>query len=121
MDIILSQTSNEPLYTQLYSQISSQILNGSLHPGDKLPPIREIANNLKISVIPVKMAWEELDRNGLIKTITGKGTFVAQIDKEMIQSKKNEKALLFAKEICKKAKDQNISKQELIELIEKNF
>lgn len=121
MDIILSQTSNEPLYTQLYSQISSQILNGSLSPGDKLPPIREIANNLKISVIPVKMAWEELDRNGLIKTITGKGTFVAQIDKEMIQSKKNEKALLFAKEICQKAKDQNISKQELIELIEKNF
>ena len=55
MDIVINQTSNEPIYTQIFSQISSQIISGKLKPGEKLPAIRQISNQLRISVIPVKM------------------------------------------------------------------
>lgn len=113
--------SQDPVYTQIYNQISSQILNGSLAPETKLPGIRTIANTLRISVIPVKMAWEELDKNGFIKTVAGSGTFVNSISKENLQSFKKTKAETLVLNTCKQAKESGISAQELIDLINKLY
>ena len=119
MDIVLNQSIEKPIYSQIYSQISSQILNGTLQAGTQLPSIRTIANELRISVIPVKMAWEELDRNGFIQTITGKGTFVAQISFLELQKKANLQIEELAKEVIKKANDIAVSIDDLFECCKK--
>ena len=77
MDIVISPSSDKPIYTQIVEQISAQILKGDLLGGSLLPPIRTIARQLEISVITVKKAWEELERKGLIYAVVGKGSFVA--------------------------------------------
>lgn len=121
MDIVLNQQTTEPIYNQIFNQISSQIMNGTLTPGTKLPGIRQVANDLRISVIPVKMAWEELDKNGFIKTITGSGTFVNELPQSEIQNKMNSKAELLAQKTCKEARESGISSELLIELIKKYY
>lgn len=77
MDIVISGASDKPIYQQLFDQISAQIIKGKLEQGEGLPPIRTIAKELRISVITVKKAWEELERQGFIYTMAGKGCFVA--------------------------------------------
>jgi len=78
MNIAISHTTDKPIYQQLFEQIGAQILKGELESGYCLPPIRQAAQELRISVITVKKAWEELERCGLIHTATGKGCFVAE-------------------------------------------
>jgi len=73
MDIVLSPASGKPIYTQIYEQIAGQILRGEMLPGTKLPPIRAAALNLRVSVIPVKQAWEQLEREGFITAAAGRG------------------------------------------------
>lgn len=121
MNIILSENSSEPIYMQIYSQIKSQVLNGSLQAGTQLPTIRFVASELRISVIPVKRAWEELDRDGFIKTIVGKGTFVASLEQTQIESIKNKNAETLVQNFCKQAKEEGISADELLELIKKFY
>lgn len=77
MQIILSQTSKEPLYAQIVEQLKKQILKGILREGDALPSIRTLAKDLHVSVITTKRAYEELEREGLIFSLVGKGSFVA--------------------------------------------
>lgn len=119
MDIILNSQSEKPIYLQIFSQISTQILNGNLKSGMQLPPIRTIANEMRISVIPVKMAWEELDRHGFIKTITGKGTFVASISSAELQQKASTQIEELAKEVVKKSKEINVSLEDLFDCCKK--
>lgn len=121
MNIVINAQSEEPIYSQIYSQISAQIISGALAPGTKLPGIRQISNELRISVIPVKMAWEELYKNNFIKTITGSGTFVNELHQSEIQNKQNEKAEALVLKICKEAKECGISADQLIELIKQNY
>lgn len=121
MDIVLNQSSEIPIYTQIYNQISGQIINGVLTPGLKLPGIRQVANDLRISVIPVKMAWEQLDKEGFITTITGSGTFVKEIPAHEISSKINDIAQEIANKACIQAKEQGISKEMLIDYINKVY
>lgn len=121
MDIVLNPSSEIPIYSQIYSQISTQIINGTLLPGTKLPGIRQIANDLRISVIPVKMAWEELDKNGFIKTVTGSGTFVSELKGDELESKLNEKAETLVLKTCREAKESGISADTLIALIKQLY
>lgn len=90
MNIAISNTSEKPIYQQLFEQISGQILKGDLASGYSLPPIRQAATELRISIITVKKAWEELERLGLIYTVTGKGCFVADLSPEEKLAKRNE-------------------------------
>ena len=76
MDIILSNTSDEPIYQQIVTQIKAQIMSGSLTAGDPLPSMRNLATQLRISVITTKRAYEELERDGFIENFTGRGCFV---------------------------------------------
>ena len=76
MDIILSNSSGEPIYRQIVTQIKAQITSGALSAGDALPSMRLLAQQLRISVITTKRAYEELEREGFIENFTGRGCFV---------------------------------------------
>ncbi len=93
MDIVISATSDKPIYQQLFDQISSQIIKGRLREGLCLPPIRTVARELRISVITVKKAWEELERAGFIVTMVGKGCFVAPLRQDELAAKRDEMVL----------------------------
>ena len=77
MELIIRNSTNQPIYDQIYCQIKSQILSGALAPGEALPSIRALAKDLKISVITTKRAYDELETHGFIYTMAGKGCFVA--------------------------------------------
>lgn len=85
MDILISNSSGVPLYEQIEEQIKSQILSGELAEGDALPSMRILAKDLKISIITTKRAYEELERDGFIYSVTGKGSFVKGINSDIIK------------------------------------
>ena len=82
INIIISNTSDKPIYQQLFEQISAQIIKGELQSNQGLPPIRTVAKELRISIITVKKAWEELEREGLIYSVVGRGCFVGELSKD---------------------------------------
>ena len=82
MELIIRNNSGQPIYDQISGQIKAQILSGALSPGDALPSIRGLAKDLKISVITTKRAYEELEREGFLTTVPGKGCFVAPQNQE---------------------------------------
>ena len=79
MKLAVTDASSLPLYRQIYDQIAAAIVRGDIAGGDVLPPIRTVASELRISVISVKRAWEELERDGFIITAVGRGTFAAEL------------------------------------------
>ena len=85
MELIIRNNSGQPIYDQISGQIKAQILSGALSPGDALPSIRGLAKDLKISVITTKRAYEELEREGFLTTVPGKGCFVAARDLELVR------------------------------------
>ena len=85
MDIILTNAGGQPIYDQIVSQVKAQILSGKLKEGDALPSLRTLARDLRISVITTKRAYEELEREGFIVSLTGKGSFVAGANTELIR------------------------------------
>jgi GntR family transcriptional regulator len=88
MRIIVSNSSNEPIYEQIASQVKGMIIKGELEEGEALPSIRGLAKDLQISVITTKRAYEELEKEGFIETMQGKGSFVAMQNKELMKEKK---------------------------------
>ena len=85
MDIILSNSSGKPIYEQIADQVKEQILAGALSAGDALPSMRVLAKELRISVITTKRAYEELEREGFLTTVPGKGCFVAPQNPELVR------------------------------------
>ena len=83
MDIILSNSSGKPIYEQIADQVREQILSGALSAGDALPSMRVLAKELRISVITTKRAYEELERDGFLDNVPGKGCFVAPQNREL--------------------------------------
>ena len=83
MDIIISNSSGQPIYEQICRQIKGAVASGKLKPGEPLPSIRNLARDLRISVITTKRAYEELEREGFICTVAGKGSFVAAQNLEL--------------------------------------
>lgn len=85
MDILISNSSGVPLYEQIEEQIKSQIMTGELREGDALPSMRILAKELKISIITTKRAYEDLERDGFIESVTGKGSFVKEINSDIVK------------------------------------
>ena len=85
MDIILSNSSGKPIYEQIADQVRKQILSGALSAGDALPSMRVLAKELRISVITTKRAYEELERDGFLDNVPGKGCFVAPQNRELLR------------------------------------
>lgn len=88
VNIIISNSSDEPIYMQIVEQIKEQIVRGELAMSQPLPSIRNLAKELKISVITTKRAYDELERDGYIVTFAGKGSYVAEMNKEMLRETK---------------------------------
>lgn len=117
MNIIISNSSQEPIYEQIIKQIKNNIIKGGLEEEEALPSIRGLAQELQISVITTKRAYEELEREGFIVTVPGKGSFVSSQNKELIKEKKlkiMEEKLI---EVIEESKDLNISLEDLIEML----
>lgn len=117
MDILISNASQQPLYEQIVEQIKNMVLNGKLNEGDALPSMRLLAKDLRISVITTKRAYEELERDGFIFTVPGRGSFVAGKNLEAIkeeQLKKIENHFIAANQL---ARGCGISLEELIEIL----
>lgn len=85
MEIIVSNSSNKPIYEQICLQVKTLIMNGTLSAGEPLPSMRSLAKDLHISVITVQRAYEDLTRDGFIETVSGKGSFVSSQNQGFIQ------------------------------------
>lgn len=85
MDIIISNSSGKPIYEQITTQIKGMILSGVLKQGEALPSMRLLAKELRISVITTKRAYEDLERDGFIETVVGKGSFVAARNMQLLR------------------------------------
>ncbi|MEG0261092.1 MAG: GntR family transcriptional regulator, partial [Lysinibacillus sp.] len=109
--------SKEPIYGQIYAQLKKLILTGELQEGQSLPSMRQLAKELEISVITTKRAYEELEKNGFIYSIVGKGSFVAEQNMEMMKERKMkviEEKLLVA---IQNGKEMGLSLVELKEML----
>lgn len=117
MDLIISNSSDKPIYEQISSQVKNQIISGLLCEGEALPSMRQLAKELRISVITTKRAYEDLERDGFIETVVGKGSFVAGRNLELLREehlRQAEEALQKAASIAKRG---GITKEELIEIL----
>ena len=88
MQIIISHNSKEPIYEQIYQQIKKDILSGELSAGYPLPSMRVLAKEIDVSIITTTRAYEELEKDGLIYSVVGKGSFVSEQNREMIIERK---------------------------------
>lgn len=117
MNIIISNSSQEPIYEQIVKQIKSNIIKGELEEGEMLPSIRGLAQELQISVITTKRAYEELEHEGFIETVPGKGSFVSTQNKELIKEKKLKMMEEKIIEVIEESRDLNIPLEDLIEML----
>ncbi len=118
MDIFISNSSESPIYEQIYSQIKIMILSGKLKEGDALPSMRLLAKELRISLITTKRAYEELERDGFIETVTGKGSFVGKSNVDFIREEHLRLIEANLNKAIKQAKEANISLEELVDMLE---
>lgn len=116
MNINISNTSSIPLYEQIKNQIQNQILDSTLKQGDGLPSIRNLAKELKVSIITIKRAYEELEKEGFIETVTGKGTFVSMQNKDRLKEITLYEIENKLEVIIKQAKSAGITLEEGIEI-----
>lgn len=118
MNIVISNKDERPIYEQITSQMKKMILSGELGEGEMLPSMRVLAKDLRISVITTKRAYEELEKDGLIETVTGKGSFVAEQNTELIKEEKLKDIEQKLGVLWEEAKLCGISCAELIKMLE---
>ena len=117
MELIIRNNSGQPIYDQISGQIKAQILSGALSPGDALPSIRGLAKDLKISVITTKRAYDELEAQGLINTVAGKGCFVAPQNRELLREAQLRRTEEFLSQAVEEARKGGITLEELEEML----
>ena len=116
MNVIVSNASDRPIYEQIYAQIKSAILRGECKEGDALPSIRALAKELRISVITTKRAFDDLERDGFIYSVQGKGSFVAAKNKEFVREECSRQAEQKLTEAVEAARQGGVTDEELNEL-----
>lgn len=117
MEIIIRNTTNQPIYEQIAAQLRSQIIAGSLRPGEALPSIRALAKDLRISVITTKRAYDELEAEGLIDTVAGKGCFVAEKNLDLIREQRLRELEDHLSAAAELARACGLSQPELLEML----
>ena len=117
MQLYIDNRSGAPIYDQIYSQIKDAILSGQVAEGEALPSIRALAKDLRISVITTKRAYDELENEGFIYTLPAKGCYVAPKNVELLREENLKKIEEYIDEIVKLAVSCNLSKQEIIEMV----
>ena len=117
LKILLSNASPHPIYEQIVGQVRAQILNGDLKEGESLPSIRKLAQALQISVITTKRAYDDLEREGFIDTVGGKGTFVAAPNTEFLREKRVASVEAKLREAVSEAQGIGIPAEEIIQML----
>ncbi len=116
--IIIGNNGARPIYEQILTQIKEQIINGTLTANEPLPSIRNLAKDLRISVITTKRAYDELEKDGFIYTIPAKGCFVSERNNELIKEENLKKVESLISEAVSLSKMCNLSKEDLLNLID---
>ena len=117
MNILIDNKNGTPIYDQIYSQIKSHIISGLLMQDEMLPSIRGLAKDLRISFITTKRAYEELEKDGFIYTVPAKGCYVAPKNVELLREENLKKIEEYIDEIVRLAASCNLSKQDIIEMV----
>src|SRR5699024_7760285 len=117
MDILIDNTSKTPIYEQIVNQIKESIMNSTLNEGDELASMRQLAKDLKVSVITTKRAYEEIENDGFTYSVVGKGSFVKEQNIEQIRERKLKMLEEMIEDVIQNSKSMNLSKDELLELI----
>ncbi len=117
VNILIDNKSGAPIYDQIYSQIKSQIISGALKEDEMLPSIRGLAKDLRISFITTKRAYEELEKDGFIYTLPGKGCYVAPKNVELLREENLKKIEEHIDEIVRLAASCNLGKKDIIEMV----
>lgn len=118
MNFIISNNSEIPIYEQIKREIKKAILQNELKESEALPSVRNLAKDLRISVLTVKKAYDELEQEGYIKTVQGKGSFVIPRNKELAKEEQIKQIEQHIEEIINISKLTGISKKEIIDLFE---
>ena len=118
MNIILSNSSDKPIYEQITSQMKAQILSGALSCGEKLPSIRALANGLGVSVITTKRAYSDLEAEGFIETVQGKGSFVAPGNHELLRENRLRQVEELLAQAGEQAAELGVTRAELHEMLD---
>ena len=113
MELFINNKSGAPIYDQIYNQIKQQIISGALQPDAAMPSIRGLARDLRISVITTKRAYDELENEGFIYTLPGKGCFVAERSTELLREENLRKIESHMQEIRRLANACRLTEQEL--------
>ena len=117
MDIIISNSQSEPIYAQIENQIKTMIMQSKLKEGDALPSMRALAKELRISLITTKRAYEELERDGFIVTVAGKGCFVAAKNTQLLREENLREIERLLTQAVETARLCDIEKQEISEIL----
>ncbi|WP_044641804.1 GntR family transcriptional regulator [Risungbinella massiliensis] len=117
MQILISNGSKEPIYEQIIKQVKELILTGQLSEGDALPSIRQLAKDIQVSVITTKRAYAELEKEGFIYSIVGKGSFVSEHNQELLKEKRLKTIEEKLTEAIENSKALDITLPELIEML----
>ncbi len=117
MDIIISNANNQPIYEQIYIQIKTLIVSGKLKEGELLPSIRNLAKDLRISVITTKRAYDELEKDGYIYSVAGKGSYVAEKNTELIRETQLKEIEEHIRAICQLAAGCSLKTDDIIEMV----
>ena len=118
MDIIISNSSDKPIYEQITTQIKDSIASGELAAGDQLPSIRALANDLGISAITTKRAYADLEAAGFIETVQGKGCFVAGVNREFLREERLRRVEELLVQAAREARAAGVSTSELREMFD---
>ncbi|MBS7340281.1 MAG: GntR family transcriptional regulator [Suilimivivens sp.] len=117
MDIIISNSSDKPIYEQITTQMKNLIMSGQLKEGMPLPSMRTLAKELRISVITTKRAYEDLERDGFISTVVGKGSFVKAADVRLVREEKLKEIEELLSKAVDLASQSGISQEEVVEIL----
>ena len=117
VDIIISNSSGKPIYEQIADQVKEQIMAGALAAGDALPSMRLLAKELRISVITTKRAYEELERDGFLENVPGKGCFVAPQNRELLREAQLRRVEEKLTQAIEEARRGSVSLEELKEML----
>lgn len=118
LNIIISSSSNLAIYEQIMNQIKTAIINKDVVAGDPLPSIRRLARDLQISVITTKRAYEELEKEGLIHSISGKGFYVNEQNTDLLKEKKITMIEKHLSEIIKECKAAGLSVEDIKDIVD---
>ena len=116
VNILIDNKSGVPIYDQIYTQIKNQIISGSLREDEMLPSIRGLAKDLRISFVTTKRAYEELEKDGFLYTVPGKGCFVAQKNTELLREENLRKIEDHMDAIIQLAASCNLSRDEILDM-----